>query len=182
MLWDGNPASLTAKQPTSLTSSMLTQRIGHQTRQWRRQQPTALWTIDPSDPDSPVRCEIVPEMDTGASELVTVTNRSLVPWTIEPVAVQLDKDKNGIFSSGGEISLPKSRIAWTLKPTESRCKALTMRPNVKQRVYEYNYNFTWESQYSSGTYGMRVDFTNSGIINMKLFLFGYYRRLHQCNS
>ena len=25
----------------------------------------------------------------------------------------------------------------------------------------YDYNFTWESQFASGTYGMRVDFTNS---------------------
>ena len=123
--------------------------------------------IDPTDPDSPVRCEIVPEMDTGASlELVgSVTNRSLVPWTTEPVAVQLDKDRNGIFSSGGETQFTQkpncmdaqgNRIPMQSIDDETEC---TTKGGVQA---EYDYNFTWESQYSSGTYGMRVDFTNSG--------------------
>ncbi len=123
--------------------------------------------VDPTDPESPVRCEIVPEMDTGSSIELTgsVTNRSLVPWTVEPVAVQLDKDKNGIFSSGGETQFTQkpncmdaqnNRIPMQSIDDETEC---TTKGGI---VAEYDYDFTWESQYSSGTYGMRVDFTNSG--------------------
>ena len=123
--------------------------------------------VDPTDPESPVRCEIVPEMDTGSSIELTgsVTNRSLVPWTVEPVAVQLDKDKNGIFSSGGETQFTQkpncmdaqnNRIPMQSIDDETEC---ITKGGI---VAEYDYDFTWESQYSSGTYGMRVDFTNSG--------------------
>lgn len=123
--------------------------------------------VDPTDPESPVRCEIVPEMDTGSSIELTgsVTNRSLIPWTVEPVAVQLDKDKNGIFSSGGETQFTQkpncmdaqnNRIPMQSIDDETEC---ITKGGI---VAEYDYDFTWESQYSSGTYGMRVDFTNSG--------------------
>jgi len=168
MLWDGNPASLTGEAVNIIDF------VDVNATHWFIKLVNGgdgdlppCGQIDPTDPESPVRCEIVPEMDTGASLELTgsVTNRTLVPWTIEPIAVQLDKDKNGIFSSGGETQFTQkpncmdaqgNRIPMQSVDDETEC---TTKGGIEA---EYDYNFTWESQYSSGTYGMRVDFTNSG--------------------
>ena len=168
MLWDGNDASLTGEAANIIDF------VDVNATHWFIKLVNGgdgdlppCGQIDPTDPDSPVRCEIVPEMDTGTSlELAgSVTNRTLVPWTTEPVAVQLDKDKNGVFSSGGETQFTQkpncmdaqgNRIPMQSIDDETEC---ITKGGVEA---EYDYNFTWESQYSSGTYGMRIDFTNSG--------------------
>ena len=102
--------------------------------------------VDPSDPNSDVRCEIVPEMNTGESYRVvgTVTNRTLAPWVQDPITLQIDIDGNGLF-------IGQQETQFTSKPTQacSSCDAV------------YDYNFTWLSQYTAKTYGTRVDFTNS---------------------
>ena len=102
--------------------------------------------VDPSDPNSDVRCEIVPEMNTGEGYRVvgTVTNRTLAPWVEDPITMQIDIDGNGLF-------IGQQETQFTSKPTQacSSCDAV------------YDYNFTWLSQYPAKTYGTRVDFTNS---------------------
>lgn len=101
--------------------------------------------VDRNDPNSAVRCEIVPEMNTGDSLQVigTVTNRTDDPWDQDPIALQVDVDKNGQFLGAGET-------------------AYTQRPVIDDEGdAAYDYNWSWFSQYGSGTYGMRVDFTNS---------------------
>jgi hypothetical protein len=100
--------------------------------------------VDPTDPNSLVRCEIVPEMNTGDSLQVIgeVSNRTNDPWDADPVALQVDVDGNGQFLGAGET-------------------AYTQRPVMNNGVAEFDYNWSWYSQYGSGTYGMRVDFTNS---------------------
>ena len=102
--------------------------------------------VDYTDPDSLVRCEIVPQMNTGEALLVrgNVTNRTDVPWDADPIALQIDIDGNGQF-------LGQQETAYTQRPNKtcSTCAA------------EFEYNWSWYSQYGPGTYGMRVDFTNS---------------------
>ena len=102
--------------------------------------------VDSTDPDSLVRCEIVPQMNTGEALLVrgNVTNRTDVPWDADPIALQIDLDGNGQF-------LGQQETAYTQRPNKtcSTCAA------------EFEYNWSWYSQYGPGTYGMRVDFTNS---------------------
>ena len=100
--------------------------------------------VDRTDPNSPIRCEIVPEMNTGESLQVVgkVTNRTNDPWDQDPIALQVDVDKNGQFLGAGET-------------------AYTQRPVMKDGDATYDYNWSWYSQYGAGTYGLRVDFTNS---------------------
>ena len=100
--------------------------------------------VDPTDPNSEVRCEIVPELNTGDSLQIigSVTNRTNDPWDADPVALQVDVDGNGQFLGAGET-------------------AYTQRPVMSNGVAGFDYNWSWYSQYGSGTYGMRVDFTNS---------------------
>ena len=100
--------------------------------------------IDPSDPNSPVRCEIIPEMNTGETLGVrgVVTNRTNEAWDQDPIALQVDIDNNGQFLGSGET-------------------AFTQRPVMKDGDATFEYNWTWFSQYAAGTYGMRVDFTNN---------------------
>ena len=85
-------------------------------------------------------------MNTGDALWVTgsVTNRTNVPWDADPIALQVDIDGNGQF-------LGQQETAYTQRPTKAcpTCAA------------EFEYNWSWYSQYGSGTYGMRVDFTNS---------------------
>ena len=99
---------------------------------------------NPADPDSPVRCEIIPEMDTGDTFRVrgTISNRTHDPWTQDPVALQVDVDGNGIFQGTQET-------------------AYTQAPVLQDGAARFDYNWTWYSQYQAGVYGIRVDFTNS---------------------
>ncbi len=100
--------------------------------------------VDPTDPNSAIRCEIVPEMNTGESFDVrgTVTNRTNDPWDQDPIALQVDIDNNGQFMGSQET-------------------AYTQRPVMKDGEATFEYNWTWYSQYAAGTYGVRVDFTNN---------------------
>ena len=100
--------------------------------------------VNPADPQSPVRCEIVPEMNTGETFGVrgTVTNRTNDAWDQDPIALQVDVDGNGQFQGAQET-------------------AFTQRPVMKDGDATFEYNWTWYSQYAAGTYGVRVDFTNN---------------------
>ena len=145
--WDGDPASLTGE------AALLRPFIATDGDDWSISLVNGGDTnlppcgaVDPSDPNSPVRCEIVPEMNTGESFRVfgTVSNRTLSPWVDDPITLQIDVDGNGVFVGNQET-------LYTNKPTQacSSCDAV------------YDYNFTWLSRYSAQTYGARVDFTNS---------------------
>ena len=145
--WDGNPASLTGE------AALLRPFIDTDGDNWSialvnggNTNLPPCGAVDPSDPNSDVRCEIVPEMNTGESYRVvgTVTNRTLAPWVQDPITLQIDIDGNGLF-------IGQQETQFTSKPTQacSSCDAV------------YDYNFTWLSQYTAKTYGTRVDFTNS---------------------
>ena len=145
--WDGNPASLSGE------AALLRPFIAVDGDDWAISLVNAgnsnlppCGAVDPTDPNSQVRCEIVPEMNTGESYRVvgTVTNRTLAPWVDDPITLQIDIDGNGQF-------IGQQETQFTSKPTQacSTCDAV------------YDYNFTWLSQYTAKTYGTRVDFTNS---------------------
>jgi hypothetical protein len=147
MNWDGNPATLLGEEAqlrnfisTNATHWFITLVNGGDSNL------PPCGAVDSTDPDSLVRCEIVPEMNTGDTLYVTgsVTNRTNVPWDADPIALQVDIDGNGQF-------LGQQETAYTQRPTKvcPTCAA------------EFEYNWSWYSQYGSGTYGMRVDFTNS---------------------
>ena len=100
--------------------------------------------VDVNDPESGVRCEIIPEMDTGESFTVVgnVSNRTFHPWDQDPMALQVDLDHNGVFQGSQETGYAR-------KPTLMGNEAV------------FNYNWSWYSQYPASTYGIKVDFTNS---------------------
>ena len=98
--------------------------------------------VDPSNPDSDIRCEIVPEMFTGETFRVigSVLNRTFVPWTKDAIALQVDVDKNQIFA--GKLETAYSRNASLVDG---------------QAIFDYNW--TWYSSYSAGTFGVKADFS-----------------------
>jgi len=143
--WDGNPATLLGE------SARLRNFISVNTTHWYINLVNGgdsnlppCGAVDPTDPQSPVRCEIVPEMNTGEGFQIigTVTNRTNDAWDADPIALQIDVDKNGQFMGAQET-------------------AYAQRPIMKDGDAAYDYNWSWYSQYSAGTYGVRVDFTNS---------------------
>lgn len=146
MQWDGNPASLvgTAAEPLE---SFLTANATH----WFIAMLNGAdfdvppcGPIQPLDPDSPVRCEIIPQMNTGDSLEVkgTVANRTGTPWTDDPITLQVDLDHNGEFAGSQET-------------------AYARRPILSNGAARFDYDWTWYNQYQAGTYGMRVDFVQS---------------------
>ena len=144
-LWDGNPANLTGEAVN------LRDFLNVNTTHWFIQLVNGgdsdlppCGQVDPTDPNSPVRCEIVPEMNTGETLFVTgkVTNRTNDAWDQDPIALQVDVDHNGQFLGSQET-------------------AYTQRPVMKNGDATFEYNWTWFSQYAAGTYGLRVDFTNN---------------------
>ncbi|HIF46242.1 MAG TPA: DUF4129 domain-containing protein [Candidatus Poseidoniales archaeon] len=147
-LWDGNLSNLTG-EATRLRGFI---RVDNNTNfDWRialvnggDSDLPPCGPIDPTDPSSPIRCEIVPEMNTGDSLEVngTVTNRTHDAWDQDPIALQVDIDHNGEFAGSQET-------------------AYTQRPVMKDGNATFEYNWTWYSQYPAGTYGLRVDFTNN---------------------
>ena len=68
--------------------------------------------VDITDPDSPIRCEIVPEMDTGDTFRITgtVRNRTLDAWDQDPMALQVDVDGNGIFLGTQETAFTRRPV------------------------------------------------------------------------
>ena len=89
-------------------------------------------------------CEIVPEMFTGEELRVigTVWNRTMTPWPFDPMALQVDVDRNGVFAGSQETGY--ARV-----------------PQMINGEATFDYNWTWYSQYSAGVFGIRADFTNS---------------------
>ena len=65
--------------------------------------------VDPLDQNSPVRCEIVPEMNTGETfgTVGDVKNRTLVPWTDGATVLQVDLDQDSVFAGSRESVNPK---------------------------------------------------------------------------
>ena len=100
--------------------------------------------INPSDPDSGTRCEIIPEINTGEVVRVDgdVSNRTGSPWTDGTITMQVDIDHNDVFQGTRET-------AYVTTPSLEGGKAV------------YDYNWTWFTEYAAGTYGMKVDFVNS---------------------
>ena len=99
-LWDGSPASLldeSAKLRPFLRVNSTHWFITMQNGGDFDAPPCG--QIDPSDPSSEQRCEIVPEMNTGETFRVigNVTNRTGTPWIQDPMALQVDLDSNGVF-------------------------------------------------------------------------------------
>ncbi len=100
--------------------------------------------VDRLDPNSEVRCEIIPEMHTGSSFKVRgdVENRTGAAWANDPVSLQVDIDNNGQYTGTLET-------------------AFTQEPNMIGGKAVYDYNWTWYSTYTAGTYSTRIDFSNS---------------------
>ena len=100
--------------------------------------------VNPADPDSLDRCEIIPEINTGETVRVngTVSNRTGAPWTEGTITLQVDIDHNDVFQGTRET-------AYVTNPVLENSKAV------------YDYNWTWFTEYAAGTYGMKVDFVNS---------------------
>ena len=113
LLWDGTPSELSGIAGGDLVPFLSSDGIN--------------WTItmqngadfdsppcgpvDPLDPSSQIRCEIVPEIFAGESIRVKghVWNKTFVPVTDfdsdginDPIAVQIDLDYNGIFAGAQE--------------------------------------------------------------------------------
>ncbi len=144
-LWDGSPASLideSAKLRPFLRANSTHWFVSMQNGGDFDVPPCG--QIDPSDPQSPLRCEIVPEMNTGETFRVigNVTNRTGTPWLQDPMALQVDLDHNGIFQGSQETGY--ARV-----------------PSMYGGEARFDYNWTWYSQYQASTFGVRVDFTNS---------------------
>ena len=145
ILWDGNPQSLAGEASRLrpfLSSNGTHWFIAMQNGGDFNVPPCG--PVDPLDPDSDVRCEIVPEMFTGETLRVvgSVWNRTMVPWPHDPMALQVDVDGNGVFAGSTETGF--ARV-----------------PSMVDGVAQFDYNWTWYSQYSAGVFGIRADFTNS---------------------
>jgi hypothetical protein len=144
-LWDGDPATLTdesAKLRPFLRANATHWFVTMQNGGDFDVPPCG--QIDPTDPQSPFRCEIIPEMNTGETFRVigNVTNRTGTPWIQDPMALQVDLDHNGIFQGSQETGY--ARV-----------------PMMYGGEARFDYNWSWYSQYQASTYGVRVDFTNS---------------------
>lgn len=145
MEWDGDKASLLDE------AARLRPFLNHNSTHWYIAMQNGAdfdvppcGPIDANDPESGVRCEIIPEMDTGENFAVlgNVSNRTFAPWAEDPMALQVDLDHNGIFQGSQETGYAR-------KPTLMGNEAV------------FNYNWSWYSQYEAATYGIKVDFTNS---------------------
>ena len=145
MSWDGTPEGLigeSARLRPFLSSNGTHWRIAMQNGGDFNAPPCG--PVEPTDPDSAVRCEIVPEMFTGEELRVigSVWNRTMVPWPHDPMTLQVDLDRNGIFAGSQETGYARA-------------------PQMINGVATFDYNWTWYSQYAAGFYGIRADFTNS---------------------
>ena len=100
--------------------------------------------VDPQIPGSEIRCEIVPEIFTGESMRVrgAVWNRTFSPVYDNSIALQFDFDDNGLFIGSTETQFNKV-------------------PDPVDGLATFDYEFTWESQYPAGTFGVRADFSQS---------------------
>ncbi len=152
-LWDGNPASLQGEMVK------IRPFISGNDTHWSIKMQNGgddnlppCGAIDPADPSSGVRCEIIPEMNTGDTVRVIgeISNRTRQPWTQDAVSLQLDLDGNGIF-------IGQQETAYTALP---RLEGEDLANNDPGKAV-FDVNWTWYPQYQAGTYGIRLDFTNS---------------------
>ena len=146
ILWDGTPAGL-----ESIANGKLTPFISSDGHNWAISMQNGAdfdsppcGAVDPSDPNSDVRCEIIPEMFTGEKLWVngTVSNRTFDPWDSDYTSLQIDKDRNGQF-------VGRLETAWG------------QNPDIIDGEARFSFNWTWTSQYSAGTFGLKADFVNT---------------------
>jgi hypothetical protein len=151
VLWDGTPEGLSGISGGALspflTSDGINWTITMQNGADFDSPPCG--PVDPLVSSSDVRCEIVPEIFTGESMRVVghVWNRTLDPMyenNGQPVAIalQFDFDHNGLFIGSTETQFNK-------------------RPEPVNGLATFDYEFTWQSQYPAGTFGVRADFSQS---------------------
>jgi plastocyanin len=145
MLWDGTPEGLTGESGRLrpfLSSNGTHWFIAMQNGGDFNVPPCG--PIDPRDPESDARCEIVPEMFTGETFRIigTVWNRTMTAWPHDPMALQVDVDHNGVFAGSQETGFARA-------------------PDMVNGEAVFDYNWTWYSQYAAGVFGIRADFTNS---------------------
>ena len=146
ILWDGTPSGLDEIAGGAL-SPFLSSNGTHWTVKLQNGadfDSPPCGPVDPLLPDSEIRCEIVPEMFTGEELRVVgnVWNRTFTPWTQNAVVLQLDFDRNGMFVGSTETQHSKP-------------------PEMKDGLARFDYNFSWYSRYSAGTYGLRADFSQT---------------------
>jgi len=100
--------------------------------------------VDPLDPESPIRCEIVPEMNTGErfETIGDVKNRTLSPWTEASMVLQVDLDQDGVF-------------AGTRENTNAKV------PQLAGGLAMVNFSWDWYETYEALTYGVRMNFVDS---------------------
>ena len=113
MLWDGDPQTLTGEAANLrpfISSNGTHWFIAMQNGGDFNVPPCG--PVDPLDPQSEVRCEIVPEMFTGETLRVvgSVWNRTMTPWPYDPMALQVDVDGNGVFAGSTETGYALSLI------------------------------------------------------------------------
>ena len=149
LLWDGTPSGL-----TGIAGGALTPFLSSDGTDWTiTMQNSADFDsppcgpVDPLVPNSPVRCEIVPEMFTGEIYRVVanVWNRTFSPWLNDSVALQVDGDRNGIFAGSKEtlrVGYPVSNIT-----------------DTGERIAIFEEVGQWTNQFTAGHFGIRVDFT-----------------------
>ncbi len=167
-LWDGDPETLTGEKANlrGFLSANATHWFIKMVNGGDSDLPPC-GPVNPDDPNSIIRCEIVPEMNTGTTFTMTgeVSNRTLDPWTTDKIALQIDVDRNLEFAGAAETSFVEAPKCYG-----AQGNLIQMTPGGGGEVDEciskggvestYGYNFTWTSQYAAGTFGIRVDFTN----------------------
>ncbi|MFL2963067.1 MAG: hypothetical protein ACJZ46_02360 [Candidatus Thalassarchaeaceae archaeon] len=99
---------------------------------------------DPTDPESPIRCEIIPEMFTGETLYVEgqVWNRTMAPYDYDRMQLAVDKDRNLVFQGTGEVR--RSDFPTTIEG-EAR----------------FEFNHTFDSTWAAGTFGLKSSFVNA---------------------
>ena len=72
----------------------------------------------------------------------TVWNRTMTAWPYDPMALKVDIDHNGVFAGSSETGYVRV-------------------PQMVNGGAQFDYNWTWYSQYAAGVFGIRAGFTNS---------------------
>ena len=151
VLWNDNPADLPLGDASANIDSPLRDFVTTNSTHWfvsmvngADSNVPPCGPVDPLDQNSPVRCEIVPEMNTGETfgTVGDVKNRTLVPWTDGATVLQVDLDQDSVFAGSRESVNPKY-------------------PALSGGLAVMDFNWTWRTEYQALTYGVKVDFVDS---------------------
>ncbi len=151
LLWDGTPSGLSGIAAGALAPFLSSDGIN-----WTITMQNAAdfdsppcGPVDPLDPSSQIRCEIVPEIFAGESVRVRghVWNKTMVPvtdfdgdGTKDPIAVQIDLDYNGIFAGSIETRVNQRLDIDT------------------EGLATFDHDIIWDPYWPASTYGFRADF------------------------